>query len=291
MTNWNKFNPFSKRESHSAGHLTTYKILTTITWLLAVVTSVYYTIHAPHDGFTIRKRIWDQNYLYPSAFTMNHIIASIFWIFLFVLQFGYILHLFSKNTDISHAAASVGSHFILNNLFHFAFVMLFVRSHFAWAELITILNFINLSSLYFRHNTYPRFIHTSVVSGPLAWTFVAIFWNGAIMVPHQHSLVARIFGNIFIWSLLGYGLFFLGVYNDYTMGLSLSVLAAAIGVAQFTRQIVALQWIFAFVIMGLLFLGTLGVAVPVWTGRDIRWRRRDEAAAPADAERAPLLNE
>lgn len=231
-------NPFSKRESHSAGHLTTYKILTTITWLLAVVTSVYYTIHAPHDGFTIRKRIWDQNYLYPSAFTMNHIIASIFWyclpnsyldppfppkawpsanthtrIFLFVLQFGYILHLFSKNTDISHAAASVGSHFILNNLFHFAFVMLFVRSHFAWAELITILNFINLSSLYFRHNTYPRFIHTPVVSGPLAWTFVAIFWNGAIMVPHQHSLVARIFGNIFIWSLLGYGLFFLGVYN------------------------------------------------------------------------------
>ena len=75
------------------------------------------------------------------------------------------------------------------------------------------------------------------------------------------------------------------------MGLSLSVLAAAIGVAQFTRQIVALQWIFAFVIMALLFVGTLGVAVPVWTGRDIRWRRRDEEAPPADAERAPLLNE
>lgn len=79
--------------------------------------------------------------------------------------------------------------------------------------MVLILNFINLVSLYFRHNTYPRFIHAPVVSGPLAWTFVAIYWNGAIMVPHQDSLVARVFANIFIWSLLAFGLFFLGVYN------------------------------------------------------------------------------
>lgn len=72
------------------------------------------------------------------------------------------------------------------------------------------------------------------------------------------------------------------------MSFSLSVLAGAIGVAQFTHHIVALQWIFAFTIMGVLFLSTLGVAVPVWTGRDITWRRREEVA---DAERAPLLNE
>jgi hypothetical protein len=72
-------NPFSKRESHSSGQLTTYKILTLLTWALSVAVSVYYTVHEPHDGFTIRKRIWDQNYLYPSAFTMNSIIASIFW--------------------------------------------------------------------------------------------------------------------------------------------------------------------------------------------------------------------
>lgn len=288
MANWNALNPFSRRESHSSGAVTAYKIFSALTWLLSVAVSVYYTVHAPHDGHHIRKRIWDQNYLYPSAFTMNHIIASIYWIFLFCLQFGYILHLFSKNTDTVHAASSVGSHFILNNLFHFAFVMLFVRSHFAWAEVILIANFINLSSLYFRHNSYPRFIHTPVVSGPLAWTFVAIYWNGSIMVPHQESLIARIFGNIFIWSILGYGFFFLALYNDYTMGLSLSVLAAAIGVAQFTRQIVALQWIFAFVIMGVLFLATLGVAVPVWTGRDIKWKRQVE---PTDTERAPLLND
>jgi hypothetical protein len=284
---WDKYNPFSRRESHTAESVIVYKVLTILTWLLSVVVSVYYCVEEPHDGYTIRRRIWDQNYLYPSAFTMNSTIADIYWVVLFIMQIGYVSHLFSNNTDHVHAAASVGSHFIFNNLFHFAFVMLFVRSHFAWAEVILLLNFANLSSLYFRHNTYPRFIHTPVASMPLAWTYVAIYWNGAIMVPHQHNLVARIFGNVFIWGILVYGAFFIFAYKDYTMGFSLSVLAAAIGVAQFTRQIVALQWIFSFVIMATLFMGTLVVALPAWTGREIKWRRAPEG----DSERAPLLTD
>jgi len=286
MTDWNRHNPFSKRENHSATSVTIYKVLTILTWLLSLVVSVYYTIHAPHDGFTIRKRIWDQNDLYPSAFTMNSVIASIYWIILFIFQAGYIGHLFSSNTDHVHAAASVGSHFIMNNLFHFAFVMLFVRSHFHWAEVILVLNFLNLTSLYFRHNAYPRFIHTPVVSMPLAWTYVALHWNGALMVPHPTSLVARIFGNIFIWGILAYGSFYIVAFKDYTMGFSLSVLAAAIGVSQFLRQIIALQWIFAFVIMAVLFIATVVVAVPAWTGREIKWKRSSD-----EGERAPLLNE
>lgn len=40
-----------------------------------------------------------------------------------------------------------------------------------------------------------------------------IDWNGAIMVPHSHSLVARIFANIFVWSILVYGLFFIAIYK------------------------------------------------------------------------------
>ncbi|KAG9253192.1 uncharacterized protein F5Z01DRAFT_637453 [Emericellopsis atlantica] len=286
MTDWNRHNPFSKRENHSATSVTIYKVLTILTWLLSLVVSVYYTIHAPHDGFTIRKRIWDQNSLYPSAFTMNSVIASIYWIILFIFQAGYIGHLFSSNADHVHAAASVGSHFIMNNLFHFAFVMLFVRSHFHWAEVILVLNFLNLTSLYFRHNTYPRFIHTPVVSMPLAWTYVALHWNGALMVPNPTSLVARIFGNIFIWGILAYGSFYIVAFKDYTMGFSLSVLAAAIGVSQFLRQVIALQWIFAFVIMAVLFIATVVVAVPAWTGREIKWKRSSD-----EDERAPLLNE
>ena len=72
------------------------------------------------------------------------------------------------------------------------------------------------------------------------------------------------------------------------MGFSLSVLSASLGTAQFLRQVIALQWIFAFIIMAILFLATVTVAVPAWTGREFSWGRSRE---PADAERAPLLND
>ncbi|KAI1130062.1 DUF1774-domain-containing protein [Nemania abortiva] len=279
MERVHQMNPFAKRESHSKNTVITYKILTITSWLLAIIVSFYYTFNSPDDGVWPRRKIWRQNDHFHTAFRMNHIIASIYWIVLFVLQGGYIAHLFSGTVERVNEACAVGSHFILNNLFHFAFVMLFVRSLFGWAELIVILNFINLSSLYFRHNAYARFIHLPVVSGPLAWTFVAIYWNGAIMVPNPQTLVARIFGNIFIWSILVYGLFFIVVYKDYTMGFNLSVLSAAIGVSQFFVQIIALQWIFAFTIMAVLFVATMVVAVPATTGKP----------RESDAERAPLL--
>lgn len=73
------------------------------------------------------------------------------------------------------------------------------------------------------------------------------------------------------------------------MGLSLSVLAAALGVAQFERQAIALQWIFAFVIMAILFISTAYIAAPLWLGREISFRRQREPIS--DQERAPLLND
>ena len=103
--------------------------------------------------------------------------------------------------------------------------MLFVRSYFWWAEVLLVINFFNLSAAYFRHNTYARFIHAPAVAGPLAWTFVAIYSNGAIAV-NAHSLPARIFANIAIWGILVYGLFFLAVYrvNDVNFTLCLKML-------------------------------------------------------------------
>jgi hypothetical protein len=129
-------------------------------------------------------------------------------IVLFFLQLGYVWHFFSSNVDFVNAAAGVGSHFILNNLLQFAFVMLFVRGRFILAELILVLNFFNLTSLYFRHNTHPRFIHIPVVSWPLAWTFVALYWDGAI-ASNATGLAARIVANVAIWAILVFGLFFL----------------------------------------------------------------------------------
>jgi hypothetical protein len=138
------------------------------------------------------------------------------------LQIGYVWHLFSSNAEYVTAAASVGSHFILNNLFQFAFVMLFVRGRFILAEVILVLNFFNLTFLYFRHNTYPRFIHIPVVSGPLAWTYVALYWNGAI-AAHATGLAARILANVAIWGILVYGLFFLLTYKVSQMILVIAI--------------------------------------------------------------------
>jgi hypothetical protein len=287
MDRLNNINPFARRDSHTTGSVVTYKILTVLTWLLSVVASVYFSFDNKYTGHHHHRRtIWDHNYFYWSGFTQNYVISSIYWLTIFILQIGYVGHLFSSKVETVNAACSVGSHFIANNLLHASWVLLFVNKHFVWSEIILLLNFVNLTTLYFRHNSYPRFIHLPAVSGPLAWTFVAIYWNGAIMVPHQNSLVARVFANIFIWSILGYGLFFIIVYKDYTMGFCLSVLSASLGVAQFHRQVVAFQWIFAFVIMSVLFVMTLVVALPAWTGRDVPWGRR---ATTADAERAPLL--
>jgi len=282
-------NPFAKRDSHSSSSVITYKILTFVSWLLSLIVTVYYALHTADDyGIKHHRTIWDLNYLFYSGFTQNSVITSIYWIVLFILQVGYIGHLFSSKVETVNSACAVGSHFILNNLFHFAFVMLFVRGHFVWAEIFLILNFINLSTLYFRHPAYPRFIHTPVVSGPLAWTFVAIYWNGAIMVHNPDNLVARIFANIFVWSILVYGLFFIFAYKDYTIGFALSVLSASIGVAQFFHQLVAFQWIFSFTIMSVLFVFTLLVAVPAATGRSVPWARDQPAG---NTERAPLLGE
>ncbi|KAI9741481.1 MAG: hypothetical protein M1818_004287 [Claussenomyces sp. TS43310] len=288
MERLHQINPFSKRDSHNANSIIAYKVLTIVSWLLVVLSSVYYTFDAPRDDVYARRTIWGQNRHYHTAFALNSLIASIYWIVLFVLQVGYVWHLFSTNLEYVNAAASVGSHFIANNLLQFAFVMLFVRSHFIWAEIILIINFFNLSSLYFRHPTYPRFIHIPVVSGPLAWTFIAIYWNGAIMV-NAHTLPARILANIAIWGILVYALFFLTAYKDYTMGFALATLTASLGVGQFLRQVIAFQWIFAFTIMATIFVCTLVIAAPGIFGKEISFRR--EAGVPADQERAPLLDD
>jgi len=283
-------NPFARRESHTTQSIWTYRILTTLSWLLLAVATFYYSWNIPQDDIKKwRHTIWDVNRIYKTPFALNVVITSIYWIALFIFQIGYVAHLFSTNVDWVNAAAGVGSHFIFNNVLQFAFVMLFVRGHFIWAEIILIVNFFNLSSLYFRHNAHPRFIHIPVVSGPLAWTFVALYWNGAIAV-NSHHLAARILANVAIWGILVYGLFFLVVFKDYTMGFALSILTAALGVGQFFTRTIAFQWIFAFIIMAILFLATLVIAIPGIFGKEISFRR-DQSVVSADQERAPLLDD
>ncbi|KAF2464439.1 DUF1774-domain-containing protein [Lindgomyces ingoldianus] len=278
-------NPFSRHDEFSRKSILAYKITTAVTWLIIVVTSFYYTFNAPHEGKYERRTIWGQNHAHPSPFAMNAIIVSVYWLILFILQLAYSWHLYSSNNVYIAAAANVGSHFIVNNLLLFGFIHLWVRSYFWLAELLLIINFFNLSFAYFRHSATPRIIHISTVSGPLAWNFVALYWCGAVMVD-AHNLPARIVANIFIWGILAYGVFFLVAFKDYTMGFELSILAAAIGVTQFLTKVIAFQWIFAFIIMGILFVLSLAVGVPGLLGRDPFARGE---IVSEDRERAPLL--
>ncbi|MCG8478592.1 MAG: DUF1774 domain-containing protein, partial [Spirochaetales bacterium] len=195
---------------------------------------------------------------------MDALIASLYFLVLFLSQMVYVAHLYSSDSVKVRDAANVAPHYAFNNLLHFAFVMLFVRSRFGWAEFLVAVNFANMSVCYFRHNTYSRLIHWPAISAPLAWSFVAIYWNGAVWVPSTTSLALRILGHVFIWSILAYGMFFMVLYRDYTMGFSLSVLSAAIGVGQFFIKVVSFQWIFAFTIMAVLFATAVGIAVMAW---------------------------
>jgi hypothetical protein len=212
-------NPFAKQTSHSDQSILLYKITTTISWLLLVVSAIYTTFAAPSGPHS--HKFWHNN---PSTpFAQSSIFTSIYVLVLFVLQSGYAYALYMSDETYVTAAANLGSHFIANNLLLFGFVHLFTRSHFWLALFLLVLNFANLSMAYFRHSTAPRMIHVGTVSGPLAWNFVALYWVGAIAV-HSNHFIARIVANVFIWGWLGYGLFFLVAYKDYTMGFALSVL-------------------------------------------------------------------
>ncbi|CAG5149511.1 uncharacterized protein ALTATR162_LOCUS2384 [Alternaria atra] len=276
-------NPFAKRDSHSDQSILLYKITTTISWLLLVVSAIYTTFATPSGSHS--HKFWHHNYSTP--FAQSSIFTSIYVLIIFILQFGYAYSLYMSDTHYVTSAANLGSHFIANNLLLFGFVHLFTRAHFWLALFLLVLNFGNLSLAYFRHSTAPRAIHIGTVSGPLAWNFVALYWVGAIAL-HSNHFAARIVANVFIWGWLGYGLFFLVAYKDYTMGFALSVLCFSTGVGQFLTRphLFQLQWVFAFTIGGLLFLLSLAVGMPGLLGRDPFPRGQ---IVSEDRERAPLL--
>jgi len=277
------YNPFSRREAHSKQSIITYKVLTLISWLLVVIATFYYSSHIPEHGPWRRRTIWGQVDGFHTAFNINKVFVYIYWIVLWILQVGYVWHLFSASEELVTAAASVGSHFIFFNLLQFGWIMLWVRGYFWVSELFLIINFFNLISLYFRHSTKPRFVHIPVVSMPLAWIYVSIFWNGAVMF-HATQMPARILANIAIWSYLGFGGFYLFFFKDYTMGFAMSYLTAGTGVAQFFTKLFGVQWIFAFTIMAALFLGT--VAICAGFGHHTR-----APLVAEDRERQPLLDD
>lgn len=63
-----------------------------------------------------------------------------------------------------------------------------------------------------------------------------------------------------------------------------------LAIGQLATRVVALQWIFAFVIAGCLFILSLIIAAPRLFGQD-RSVRQEGAIVSEDRERAPLLDD
>lgn len=226
-------------------------------------------------------------------------------ILLLLSQVSYVWHFFSNNSTLVTSAANVASHFILNNLLVFAFILLWVRSYFWPAEIILIVHVISQSSAYWTHRGSPPFVHWPAIAGPYAWSLTALFWNGAVAV-HAHSLPARIVANIFIWVIFLIGFVHIFSAKDYIFGYSLSILLlckfvpsflcsdiltiAALAVKQLAIKVIAFQWIFAFVIFAVFFVGSLYVSSAAYTGRDLWLKRVVAPDSTEDREREPLLN-
>jgi len=285
-------NPFSRDREGSERNIAAYKFITIGSFLLNFVFTIMYSASKPADGHHHNHTILGPHYTH-TAFTPNFIFVSIYWITLFILQIGYVWHLFSDNEAYVKGAASIGSHFILFNALQFAWVMLWTRDWIVLSELILIINWFNLVGAYLRHSTTPRWVHLAAIALPLTWLEFAIFWNGAVMV-NCHSLACRIVANVAIWSFLCYALFFLLIFKDYTVGFATSFLMAGLGVGQFPIKVLALQWIFAFTIMAVVFILSVIIAIPGIFGRDTGLEAghgHSHTVGGTDRERAPLLQD
>lgn len=262
-----------------------------VSWLLLVVTAIMYCFAVPADRHRgLNSTIWGMNSLHHTPFALNSVLTIIYVDVGFILQLVFVAMLFSSNTSRSGPALRLAPYFTLANLFFFAQIELWVRSLLWPALLFAVLNLLMLLFAYlttpFASSSLPLPAHAGGLAMPLAMAFVSVYWVGAAAVD-AHTLPARIIANIFIWGWAAFGGFFLLAFRDWVLGLSMSVLTAALGVGQFLTHVVALQWIFAFTIMGLLFLASVGVAV-----KDPHGPTGGSApalAAPEDREREPLL--
>lgn len=98
------------------------------------------------------------------------------------------------------------------------------------------------------------------------------------MVRCHDALVCRVLANVAVWGLIPFAGTFLFAYGDWTVGLATAFLTAGLGVGQLFIKAFALQWIFAFTIMSVVFLSTLAIMTPL-------------GSRSATGERAPLLRE
>lgn len=264
----------------------THKIFTILSWLLSTFYSFRYFVG--RDPLSHDNPYHSVN----TPFTLNIVVTMVYWAVFLLMQILFVTQIFVPTvnnangiTNRLEVTKNIGWHFTAFNLFHWAWTILFVKHHYFWSEVILILNFLNILSLYFAHKTFSLrpfgnwfLIHMSTAAFPFSWLLMAIFWNGAVLF-HVHKLVGRIVANVLVWLLFFIPASFVVVFNDWGIGITSSVLTFGLGLGQLFTKAFALQWIFGFIISGLLFVLTVIVA----SGWAIR------RGVTSSSESAPLL--
>lgn len=233
-----------------------------------------------------------------TPFSADSIIVTIYWVVLFVMQLLYITQFYSKETTVLKDVTPITWHFNVFNLLHALWIWLFSHKHrYFLSELVLIVNLINLFVLYIQHRPYAIrplskwfTIHPSTTALPLSWVMYAIFWNGAVLFHSHKGFFSRILSNLFIWDFLLVPALFLLFFRDWAIGYSTAVLVFAIAIKQMFVKLIALQWIFAFVIAGTLTLLSTLAAIPGLVPDALATRWESSYSAVSNDEQAPLLH-
>lgn len=205
-----------------------------------------------------------------TPFLANILVTLTYWAVTYVLQAAYIFHVFyptsSELSDNANEHKLIGHHFTIFNALSFLWSILFARKHFFWSEVVLVLNFMNILAVYFNGKTYtlkPLYkwarVHLGCVAMPFSWIMYALFWNGAVLF-HVHKFLGRVISNCLIWDFLLVPGFLLVAFNDWGVPFSSSILMFGLGLGQFLTKTFALQWIFAYIISGILMVFSLVVA-------------------------------
>ncbi|KAK6455556.1 uncharacterized protein RJT20DRAFT_135556 [Scheffersomyces xylosifermentans] len=261
----------------------THKVATIVSLILSLYGNISYFISPtePGSGFDVGE----------TPFSGSTIVVFVYWILLYILQLSFVLQIFLPNIENARSEITVlvGWHFVIFNVASYLWAVLFTGGHYFWSEVILIINFLNILALYFSHKTFAikpltswTLIHLPLSAFPLSWLLYAIFWNGAVLF-RVTDLFGRIIANVLIWDFLLVPGFLLFIFNDWGVGISSTILTFGLAFGQLFTKVFALQWIFAFVISGLLLVFSVIAAVSGTL------RGGETIAITEDREAAPLL--
>lgn len=208
----------------------THLLPSALSWLALVITATFSTyqdidhetkgLHRIFRGFLFFEADFHTNY-----FLLNSSIACVYWIVLWRQQLSYMWDVYKRDEVAVAAAQKLGLYFVATNLVWVASVLLWTHGCYLICLGVLASNFVGLTIAYRRCSKLPLGVHVPLLSGPLAFNFVALFMVGSAN-SGEGCPVVEMFATVFVWSFLVYGVVYLGVYKDYTMGFALSVLMA-----------------------------------------------------------------